>query len=141
MTGQCECVFRRRKKRGMPAQDLPRRSCMGTAIEGEFWGQTPNSCTSEFGVCPQNSLRDQLPEYVLQDSAMPVVMNLVWGVDSGDCLECLVGTFPTRAERHEHAGLDAFGDSSDIESFKTGEAMCRRAFAFFELQRQYTHPD
>ena len=22
---------------------------------GEFWGQTPNSCTSEFGVCPQNS--------------------------------------------------------------------------------------
>src|SRR2546427_4178918 len=21
----------------------------------EFWGQTPNSCTSEFGVCPQNS--------------------------------------------------------------------------------------
>src|SRR5258708_31367041 len=24
-------------------------------LHWEFWGQTPNSCASEFGICPQNS--------------------------------------------------------------------------------------
>src|SRR5438270_5113718 len=117
----------------------PMRYLHGSSQLGVFWGQTPNSCTSEYGVCPQNSLRDQLPEYVLQDSAVPIVVNLVWGIDARYHLECLVGAFPTRTNRYKHAGLDALGDSTDIESFKTGQAVGGRAFAFFELQRQHAH--
>src|SRR5213592_3710032 len=33
-----------------------RLSGPANSVNWEFWGQTPNSCTSEFGVCPQNSL-------------------------------------------------------------------------------------
>src|SRR5438093_4782478 len=85
---------------------------------------------------------DELPQDVLQNAAVLVVLNLVWGVDSSNGLETLfLAIFCPCADTHEHAGLNAARNAVDVECFETGEAKGSDVFACSELQRKHSHTD
>src|SRR5215472_14078993 len=85
-------------------------------------------------------LTNELPQHVLQDSAMLVILNLVGRVDASDRLAGFdFSVLATGANCHLHSGRDSAGNSLDIENFEAGETEARGGFSVLELQRKYSH--
>src|SRR5215831_11396327 len=93
---------------------------------------------SRFG----ESLPNQLSQDVLQDPAVAVVLNFVWGVDSHDCLKTsFFSIVCTHAYRHEHSRLNTSGYTFDVQNLKARQAKACSTLSVFELQRKDTHAD
>ena len=97
------------------------------------------------GASGRTSGARDLPEHVLQDAAVAVVVGLARGVDADDGVElddravapwspspCTVRGVRALAERR---------DTRDVERLGAVQAERVGALAVGELQRQHTHPD
>src|SRR5438093_1198281 len=79
-------------------------------------------------------LPHHLPQHILENSAVLVVLNLVWRIDPHDGLEfCLLPILAARANLHGHSRRDAAGNTLDIENLEARQAQARRAFTVLEL--------
>src|SRR5262249_34951176 len=86
-------------------------------------------------------LPQQLPQYVLQDSTVLIILKLVWSIDACDGLECFFfAVLATRANRSRHSGLKFPGNALDIESFEACQSQHSGVVAFHKLQGQNSHP-
>src|SRR5262249_44958256 len=93
-------------------------------------------------LCSGLLVSNQLPQHVLQNPAVLVVVNLVWRVVVRKRLKffLLAGVIPN-ADVDKHAGLDAGGGAFDIVGFKPVETQTCGTFTGPELQWQHSHPD
>src|SRR5262245_12607354 len=89
-----------------------------------------------------SGLRDQLAQYVRQDAAVLVVIDLDRRIYAQLHRDLFSG--PVRAAYDQRDILlrpDPAVESDDVESFRAVEVERLRADAFFELQRQHAHSD
>src|SRR5262245_20227265 len=87
-------------------------------------------------------LPNQLPQDVLQNPAIAVVLNFEWCVDSDACLKTsFFSIFCSHAYSHEHSRLKTVGYTLDVENLKACQAEARGTLSFFELQRKDAHAD
>src|SRR5262245_55193265 len=71
---------------------------------------------------------------------MTVIMNFVWGIDPGNCLESFRSAVLTAgADRNYHSGSDSSSDPFDVESLESAQTETGGALAVFELQRKHPH--
>src|ERR1041385_3151876 len=93
-------------------------------------------------ISDPNELSNQLPQHILQNPAVLVIVDLVGSVDTCDGLELLfLAGLISNANVDEHPRFDAGRNTLDIESFKSSEVQSCRTFAIFELQRKHSHSD
>src|SRR5690606_22565544 len=88
----------------------------------------------------------QLPQHILQDAAVAVVLDLLWRVDANDCLEAeLPAAVGIASDDLHHArplGLrEGALEALDVEHLAAGDPQLRIRLARLELQRQYAHAD
>src|SRR5215475_11561556 len=87
-------------------------------------------------------LPNQLPQYVLQDAAVAVVLNFVWCIDTDNRLKTsLFSILCAYVYSHEHSRLNARGHTFDVENLKACQAQAFGTLSFFELQRNDAHAD
>src|SRR4051812_44896617 len=94
--------------------------------------------------CPGSGLQE-VPEHVLHDPAVAVVVRLARGVDANRGLELVRALSVGRLDLHRHrAGRDAvvqLGDAGDRDRLLTGEPHVVGGLAARELQREHPHAD
>ena len=80
------------------------------------------------------SLPNQLPQDVLQDPAVAVVLNFVWCVDSHACLKTsFISMLCSDAYSHEHSWMKTGCYTFNVENLKARQAKGCGILAFFEL--------
>src|SRR5439155_19864158 len=85
---------------------------------------------------------NQLPQHVLQDAPVLVILNLKRRIDSRHGLECFLFSFVVAyVNPNHHSGSYAGCDSLDIKNLKPRQAEVFGVLFWPELQRKYSHAD
>src|SRR5689334_15159331 len=85
---------------------------------------------------------EQLAEHELQNSTVPVIIDLDRRIDSQDYRDRFgFVVFPVNFEFQFLPWLNRIRQTSDRKFLRTIESECLRACSFLKLQRQHAHPD
>src|SRR5271163_4677443 len=88
----------------------------------------------------------QLPQYILQDSTILVIEDLLRGIDANRSLEVLLaaighGCFDRKYAAIGELGVEQVAETGEVVNLFAGEAQACGGFSFNELQRQNAHSD
>ena len=86
-------------------------------------------------------LRQQLPQYVLQDSAVAIVVNFLRRVDTHRSTEFLFTRPNCKVATVGKLVRDRLAQAHNFEGFLASETEARRILLRQELQGQYAHAD
>src|SRR5579859_423380 len=97
---------------------------------------------SSFQGASLRSTLHHVPQHILQDAAMPVVLDLVEGIDPAGHGHVLLRPIrPRDGHGNIHARLDAGSDAGNVEDLRAVELQGLAGHAVLELQRQEAHTD